>query len=69
MRGTVAKRIRRQIYGDQSLQQKRRYVKEITTKQISVYPKVLTVNRDTIKNIGLRQQYQDAKKDYKRGDS
>ncbi len=64
MRGTVAKRIRKRIYGEQSLKQKRRYVKEITTKNIAVYPKVLTVNRETIKNIGLRQEYQDAKRDY-----
>ena len=64
MRGTVAKRIRKRIYGDASLKAKRRYVKETVTKEIQRYPKVYTVNRDTIKNVGLRQEYQDAKKDY-----
>ena len=51
MRGVVAKRIRREIYGDQSLKQERKYY-------WSAF--------GTIVNIGLRQRYQDAKKDYKR---
>ncbi len=73
MRGTVAKRIRREVYGEQSLQQKRRYVSETVEKVFKRFDektkefKAVKVNRGIIKNIGLRQQYRDAKRDYKRG--
>jgi hypothetical protein len=50
MRGTVAKRLRKKIYGDDSLRIKRKYSKQ----------------GGTICNIGKRQEYQDAKMDYKR---
>jgi hypothetical protein len=48
MRGTVAKRIRKNIYGDQTLK---------TTRKYSNFG-------GTLVNIGLRQEYLDAKRDY-----
>jgi hypothetical protein len=80
MRGTVSKRLRKQIYGEQSIKQKRRYVKEVVEKVVeSLFRKdkdgectngikLITVKRVIIKNIGLRQEYRDAKRDYYRGD-
>ena len=64
MRGTVAKRIRRQIYGEQSVQGRRRYTGEITKKTVTVLEYIAkvarsvdrTIDKVTIKNIGLRQQ-------------
>ncbi len=68
MRGTVAKRIRHQVYGEQSVRQKRRYVTEWVEKTvkrlIGKENKDIVVKKGVVKNIGLRQQYQDAKKDY-----
>lgn len=70
MRGTVAKRIRRQVYGDQSTRQKRRYAVETVEKIMKLTVgtpkegKKAIVKKGIIKNIGLRQQYQDAKRDY-----
>jgi len=49
MCGRVAKRIRREIYKDQSLKIIRRYHK---------------LQNGQIVNIGRRQEYQDAKRDY-----
>ncbi len=52
MRGTVAKKIRKRIYGNQSLKSTRKY----------------SNIHGAIVNVGLRQEYLDAKRDYVRGD-
>ncbi len=46
MRGIAAKKIRKEVYGDQSLRQPRRYV----------------IQGNAIVNTGLRRRYQEAKK-------
>lgn len=51
MRGTVVKRIRRQIYGLQSYRIKRRYERLLN---------------GSIRNVGLRRAYQLEKREYKR---
>jgi hypothetical protein len=51
MNGRTAKAIRKKIYGDDSIRSKRRY----------------SHVGGVILNIGKRQEYQDAKKDYVRG--
>ena len=56
MRGKVAKRIRREIYGEQSLQIIRKYRDSVGLSK--------TGKTGGIVNIGLRQEYLDAKKDY-----
>jgi hypothetical protein len=47
MRGTKAKAIRKQVYGDISLKSKRRYMKD---------------ESGSVRNIGIRAAYQNAKK-------
>lgn len=56
MRGTVAKRIRKRIYGDQSLKVIRKYRHSVGLSKNDRYGGIV--------NIGLRQEYQDAKRDY-----
>jgi hypothetical protein len=51
MNGRIAKKLRKKIYGDDSIRAKRRY----------------SHIGGTISNIGKRQEYQDAKRDYIRG--
>ena len=53
MRGVVAKRIRKSVYGDQSLRQKRKYVR--------LYSDPTAVRNDP---QSLRTAYQRAKKRY-----
>ncbi len=56
MRGTVAKRIRKRIYGDQSIKAVRKYRHLVGLSKTGRYGGIV--------NIGLRQEYQDAKRDY-----
>lgn len=75
MRGTVAKRIRREVYGESSLRASRRYAVGRDEKLVSKYVgkdvpgadangfKGVDVNVDTgVRNLGLRAAYQRAKK-------
>jgi len=59
MRGTVAKRIRKEIYGEQSLRVIRQYSRSVGLSKIG--------KNGGIINIGLRQEYLDAKRDFVRG--
>lgn len=54
MRGTLAKRIRQEVYGDSSQKGKRRYAVERTKDEHGV-------NRDTVINTGLCAAYQQLK--------
>lgn len=56
MRGTVAKRIRKLIYGDQSLRVIRKYRHLVGLSK--------TGRNGGLVNIGLRREYLDAKRDY-----
>mgnify|MGYP001609863553 CR=1 FL=1 len=71
MRGTVAKQIRKQIYRDQSIKQ-RRYLNEVISIDIPTgkldknnKPIFMTIDKITRVNSGLRKKYLDAKR--KRG--
>ena len=67
MRGTVAKRIRREVYGDHSIHQ-RNYYGRVVDKLMELFKegkrKVLPL---TVVDRGLRSQYQAAKKAYYAG--
>jgi len=71
MRGKKAKEIRKAVYGEQSIKQPRKYITETIKKFVSRIVgkevKMEKVDRGIIKNIGLLQQYQDAKRDYLSG--
>lgn len=56
MNGRVAKTIRKEIYGDQSLKQQRKYKRGNSNTKGNVW--------GTIENVGLRAEYQKAKKIY-----
>jgi len=58
MNGKRAKQIRKSIYGEMSLRQPRRYI-------INSHPGWGTVTHRSFKNIGLRAEYQKAKKAFK----
>ena len=60
MRGTVAKRIRREIYGDYSSRPEGRKYQW----RGAVGNKRFARPYGTIINVGLRQQYQDVKRDH-----
>lgn len=70
MRGKVAKRLRKMVYGDQS-----RKSEEIK-KQESILMKIINIfnpkkqknekiKHVTVRNVGLRKTYQESKKDFK----
>lgn len=79
MRGTVAKRIRREVYQDQSFRQTRKYSVSFVEKVKRVFVgkeekgadkdgfKEVTFKKGTIFNRGLRADYQRGKKCYKGG--
>ena len=67
MRGTVAKRIRRGVYGDLSHRQRQyNYASDRMMKQVvgEMVRMVRTVG-GTVRNTGLRAQYRQAKKEYR----
>ena len=74
MRGTVARRIRKEVYGDFSTRE-REYRVKWYTKIISVFKDSAKKEKEkkeiktgTIRAFGRRRTYQDAKKFYKRGE-
>jgi hypothetical protein len=76
MRGTVAKRIRHEVYGDQSLKQERTYTLYEFFKTMKRFVgkgaegadekgiKLVELKTTTIKNVGFRRVYQQAKRRY-----
>lgn len=52
MRGTVAKRLRREVFGDMSFRQPRRYFRDI---------------KGTLRVSGLHGQYRERKQEHRRG--
>lgn len=67
MRGTVAKRIRREVYGDSSPRAREYWGKwymRILKKGDGKDKKDETIKTVTVSNTGLRRKYQDAKKAY-----
>lgn len=64
MRGTVAKRIRRQVYGDQSPGQ-RQYRGGWVRRAVKGARKLVWTG--PVQAQGLRRRYQEAKRAYKRG--
>ncbi|MBI5193242.1 MAG: hypothetical protein HZA08_07365 [Nitrospirae bacterium] len=63
MRGAIAKRLRRQAYGDMSLKEERTY--KFLHKP--VYPRDFQQPWGTIINVGKRRDYLNLKKEYKKG--
>lgn len=72
MNGKVARRIRKEIYGDLSLREVRAYspiakLKDIFIKDKNGLRKKVTVPRNTALSTGPRRKYRLAKKGYKAG--
>ena len=68
MRGTVAKRIRKQIYGDMSLRAERKYTwRKLLSGHSGGYRDKDGNKYSSLVLTGKRQEYQDAKRDYVRG--
>ena len=78
MRGTVAKKIRKMIYGDISLRKPRTYantgekknyhtfIKKMSKYVAKPIKRYFSIFTGTAKNTGERARYQAAKKEYKR---
>ena len=67
MNSSAAKKLRKQIYGDQSLRDPRKYsaltvIKKIFVKDREGEKKEVQVPRRTAVSTGLRQEYREAKK-------
>ncbi len=70
MRGTVAKRIRKQVYGDDFSPRDRKYKANVRSvkKNVQGFTRVMerVFKRATVFDAGLRSIYQRTKKAYKR---
>ncbi|OGP46704.1 MAG: hypothetical protein A3K30_03210 [Deltaproteobacteria bacterium RBG_13_51_10] len=72
MNSTAAKKLRKQIYGDQSLREPRKYsaltvIKKFFIKDEEGEKKEVQAPRRTAVSTGLRQEYRKAKKAWHRG--